>query len=67
MTQVQERLSKLNGYLRQITNSDHRKLAAVNEILRMQGEACYAQLLNGIDCALELYIEKRNHECFAKV
>lgn len=67
MSQVQERLAKINGYLALITNADHKKMPALNDLLRMQSEASYAQLLNGIDSALELYIEKRNGECFAKV
>lgn len=48
-------------------NHDSKKMSGVLELLRMQHQASFLQLLNGVDSAIDLYLEQRNEENFSKV
>lgn len=68
LSQISRRLLAINEFINgSAANADSRKLPGVLELLRVQHQASFLQLVNGVDSAIDLYLEQRNDENFGKV
>jgi len=66
LAQISRRLAKMNEFV-QTSNADHLRLPYLLELLKLQHQSSFLHFMNGLEQALDIYLDHKSDASFAKV
>jgi hypothetical protein len=67
LTQVALQLEKMNSFVKPGTSADHLRLPFLLELLRLQHQSSYLHFMNGLEQALDIYLDHKSDSNFSKI
>ena len=64
--QISRRLLSVDQFVKS-SNSNHLKLPYLLDLLQLQHQSSFLHFMNGLENALDIYLDHRSDDCFAKV